>query len=635
MPDRPLAALIFPPLVESNFGTVYPSLPVLAGFLKSNGIGVHQLDLNEEFAEFLLSREVLSALAAGTVPGITESPAQPLHMAAARWSLRYPDTFIDANGSHRFGADRVGTENPFAYVPELLAQPFSVDPDLNDVANIWARGEVIDFYRRFYGEVAVEDRVPEGCRIVGISIPMGPQLVPGLALAEYLKERHPTVKVVVGGPTLSLLRAELLETLLARNTAVDCVVRYDGEIPLLSLCDQISRNRWEPEAVPGVSFLTEGRITHNAPAPGLVLDRIPPPLYTSELLSKLAEPVLGITQARGCYWGKCDYCDFVEVYEGSPSFRGRKPEPFVDEICHLVERTGVRRYRFITESIPPAFARRMSLLLLERKVGIRWSSFAMVDRRFDRELLGLMVDAGCEFLVVGLETMNTRVLKAVHKSADRAENIRFLCEAKEVGLKVRINLIPDLPSTSYEEALCALDDIKELRDCLDDVTIFRFEATLSSGIGRDPERFGLIPLSGETASGQAQYALNHLTSIDPAMTAQEHEKILELYAAFALSCKRGFIGRLCSPDEIATVRVPCEEFDMVQRDDAIDCVNFLTRERFRVPRQTTVLVRQHLDGQPFPSAEFFQELGGPQGKKLISHLMSVRFLVPAAKVSLG
>lgn len=104
MPHRPLATLIFPPLVESNFGTIYPSLPVLAGFLESNGIGVHQLDLNEEFAEFLLSREILSALAAGTLPGTSESSAQPLHMAAARWSLRYPDTFIDVNGCHRFGA---------------------------------------------------------------------------------------------------------------------------------------------------------------------------------------------------------------------------------------------------------------------------------------------------------------------------------------------------------------------------------------------------------------------------------------------------------------------------------------------------------------------------------------------------
>ena len=59
--------------------------------------------------------------------------------------------------------------------------------------------------------------------------------------------------------------------------------------------------------------------------------------------------------------------------------------------------------------------------------------FAMVDRRFDRELSSQMGRSGCERLIIGMETMVTRALKTVHKSAQREENIRFLREASAPG----------------------------------------------------------------------------------------------------------------------------------------------------------------------------------------------------------
>ena len=50
--------------------------------------------------------------------------------------------------------------------------------------------------------------------LVGISVPMGPQLVPSLLLASHLKAARPQVKVVLGGPTLSLMDTTEIESLL-------------------------------------------------------------------------------------------------------------------------------------------------------------------------------------------------------------------------------------------------------------------------------------------------------------------------------------------------------------------------------------------------------------------------------------
>ena len=46
--------LAFPPLVETNFGSFYPSTAVLAAYLERQGLRTVQDDLNEEFALWLL-----------------------------------------------------------------------------------------------------------------------------------------------------------------------------------------------------------------------------------------------------------------------------------------------------------------------------------------------------------------------------------------------------------------------------------------------------------------------------------------------------------------------------------------------------------------------------------------------------
>jgi len=181
----------------------------------------------------------------------------------------------------------------------------------------------------------------------------------------------------------------------------------------------MAAGEWAPERVPGASSLRGGRPHHVAPAPGPSLGTLSTPLYGEALLARAPLARLGVLQARGCYWGKCDYCDFVEVYKGSPPYRSRDVDLVVADIRHLVERTGVRRFRVITESIPPAFARAFSERLCSEALTVQWSSFIMVDRRFDRDLLLLMAASGCDMLVVGLESMVTRALKLVHKAADR------------------------------------------------------------------------------------------------------------------------------------------------------------------------------------------------------------------------
>ncbi|MEU5092566.1 radical SAM protein [Streptomyces sp. NPDC021356] len=615
--------LAFPPLVDTNFGSFYPSTAVLAAYLGQAGVPSEQTDLNEEFAVWLLDR---ARAQGGRLP---EVGPETMAGAAARWLSRSPERVFDSGGRHDFGPD-----SPYGYVVRLLSTPYLVDPDERVLGPLDHDDAVVGAYDAFYAQADLRSRIGEEVSLVGVSVPMGPQLLPALLLAEHVKSLRPDVRVVVGGPAVSLMDAADLDRLLTHHPHIDCVVRFDGEHPLLALAEQTRRGDWQPALVSGASYADgEGVTHHNAPAPGPDINRLPAPLYPRKALDRLAAPALAVTQARGCYWGKCDYCDFIELYDGSPPFRGRHPDGFVDELATLVEEFGVSRFTFITESIPPAFARRVCRALIDRKLRITWNSFAMVDRRFDRELLALMAEAGCEFLVVGMETTITRVLKLVHKSADREENLRFLRDAREVGLPLIVNLIPDLPTTTYDEALRALDDVRDFAGSLLSVSVFPFEATRSSNVGRDPEQFGLTVGPAVQTSGQAQYALNHLQNVDPAMTREQRADVHRRYREFAEEVNsRGYrparaaAGR---PDE--AFRLAVEDLDVLESEGAVVCTNMRTREQIRVPSKAVRILRPYLDGAPFTMRQLTERAGERVGGALFSNLTRAGMLTEAAK----
>ncbi|MEU4820358.1 radical SAM protein [Actinomadura sp. NPDC023710] len=516
-----------------------------------------------------------------------------------------------------------------------MAQQYLVDPG----EDVLERGELALQaalpYRDFYDQAGLVERAPVRTTLFGISVPMGPQLLPALVLAEHLKRLHPEVPIVFGGPALSLMHPSELDRLLLAWPAVDAVIRFDGEFPLRELALQAREEKWDPVAVKGVSCQTVDGVRHNDPDVGPAINSLPAPLYPPEALAKLDDPVIGITQARGCYWGKCDYCDFIELYDGSPPFRGRRPDQFVEELRHLSHSHGVSRFSFITESIPPAFARRVCTALVEDGLDLRWTSFAMIDRRFDRELLAMMVEAGCEFLVVGLETTITRVLKLVHKSADREENLRFLRDARDVSLPLVVNLIPDLPTTTYEEALTALADLEEFADGMRSVSVFPFEPTRSSNVGRTPEAFGLDINVPSTTTGQAQYALNHLVSTDPAMTPQQRAEVHARYRAFAdhvhaLNSRAltPDTARVYAPDE--ALRVPVEDLDLFEAESGLVCTNMRTLGRAVIPVRAAHLLQPYLDGAPFTPRTLKEALTEDVGTRLLTNLGRSAMLTPAS-----
>jgi hypothetical protein len=280
-------------------------------------------------------------------------------------------------------------------------------------------------------------------------------------------------------------------------------------------------------------------------------------------------------------------------------------------MAYQVQKHGIRQFSVITEAIAPAFARKISKLILQRGLQVKWHSFAMVDRRFTPDVFETMVRAGCEYLVIGAETMINRVLHFINKAATKEDNIRFLLDARAAGLELEVSLIPNLPSTTYQEAMDSLAAFRELQQCFY-VSQFPFEATRASRIGHEPERFGLRSVDSGSTTGQGQFALNHLEVSDPAMTADEREQVYAEYRAFAAQANtRSTMDPppvVLREDTIENVRfrLADELLDLTPVEGGIQCYNWLTQKRFQMPEEWPDLIEKMRSSQPFRRADFIR-----------------------------
>lgn len=603
--------LIFPPTVSSGFGRYYPAGAVLAAYLAEHGVTARQTDLNTELALRLIEPDFLEAAGEGHFfAGAPPLEISAMPAVAARLLAKNRARLLDAEGRHDF-ADPEGP----GFLLHELARPINIDCPIGDLAE---PGELLTwqlaFYEDFYACRESADWADGEIALFGITVAMGPQLAPACALAAHLRRTRPDARIIFGGPALSLLPEDDLGLLLELVPAIDTIVRFDGEAPLLALARQARSGDWSPHSVANSSTRSRDGVAHAPLQPGPSLHALPMANYEPALLGGMRAPELGIVQSRGCYWGECAYCDFVELYGASRAFRARTAEAVVDEIAWQKAATGATRFTLITEAISPGFSRRFAALLIERGLAIRWNSFAMVDHRFRPDDLALMARSGCEHLVIGLETMTDRVLRLVRKAATQESNLTFLRDAAGAGIRLYVNLIPDLPSTTYAEAMAALDVLRDVQHCLANVTVFPFEATRSSDVGRHPGDFGLTPGQPRAATGQAEFTANHLGAFDMAMTDEERRAAIKAFRDFGarVNAARAAEGQPLRTGPVvreALFRVAENDVDIAIARDEVQLFNWRQHCGWSGPRGVAALA-DRLRGEAFDQRAFLELAGG-------------------------
>jgi anaerobic magnesium-protoporphyrin IX monomethyl ester cyclase len=309
--------------------------------------------------------------------------------------------------------------------------------------------------------------------LVGISINYISTHANGVALAEVAHAAG--VPVVLGGYQATAMAEHFVS-----HSAIDYVVRGEGEETFRALV-----SGQPPEEIDGLSFKQDGEVVHNSDR-ALIgdLDSIPLPdrsrrgrkykLPFADLDSNVATAYDMIITSRGC-WGRCTFCTEGLMTDGTQRYR--QPAKVIEELDEIIKLHKGKRIRIHIADPNFAGKQRITEELYERM--IEWRKNCGQDVRFfvslrpsaiasNREMTKKMVQAGIDYLFVGLETPNNDELRRVKKGGETRERQELAAKyLRQEGAEIMSNFLIGLPSQTPEDILGLVDYAKslELADC--------------------------------------------------------------------------------------------------------------------------------------------------------------------------
>jgi len=249
--------------------------------------------------------------------------------------------------------------------------------------------------------------------IVGISV-LTVETASALKISKICKAYDAGIQVVWGGIHPSFKPGQVLG-----YDPVDIVVKGEGEMTFLDVCQHIQAGATDFTAIPGISFKKDGKVVHNPPRPLIKdIDSIPFPaihlmLYPESFNFK---SIGSMIVSRGCPW-RCTFCSSRLFWE--KRVRLRSPENIVREIKALNEKYNVNYIMFWDDSF--SFNKEMVLKycksFADADLKVRWRTATRADL-VDDEVLYWMKKSGCVKIEIGVESGSPRMQKIIKKDID-------------------------------------------------------------------------------------------------------------------------------------------------------------------------------------------------------------------------
>lgn len=273
------------------------------------------------------------------------------------------------------------------------------------------------------------------------------QVTASIAIANEVKKRLPSTTVVIGGCcTLGSMGDEL-----ARITpAVDYIMKGTNEFAFLELAKAVLTGEAEQKYAKLI----------DCPPPAN-LDELPFPDYDDYFEQRAAqgfEPAGSIPfeSSRGCWWGAGSHCIFCGHEDKHLTYYQKSAARTLEELNYLIDRYSPRNILVKDAIMPKGFIHAVfdKLILPEsmRKI------FYEVKPNLSYEEIEILVGKKMK-LQVGLESLNSHILKVLKKGLTAARNITFLKHCRKAGLNIHWNFLYAVPGETEEDYLDMLENV--------------------------------------------------------------------------------------------------------------------------------------------------------------------------------
>lgn len=268
-----------------------------------------------------------------------------------------------------------------------------------------------------------------------------------IKVAEAIKNKNPKIKIIFVGPHASVLPDEILNA----SNSIDAIARGEFEETIL----EISKNKPWPK-IKGLSFKKNKKVIHNPQRPILMdMDKMPflSPIYKRDLPIKAYHlpfalfPYLAIYTGRGCP-NQCIFCLWPQTFTGRV-YRKRSVDNVIREVKWIKKNMPEIKEIFFdddTFTVNKTWVKEFCEKVKPLKV--IWSINARGDLSF--ELMKQMKEAGCRVLVVGYESGDSKMLKAMKKGVTIPQLRQFTKDAQKAGLMIHGTFLLGLPGETLK-----------------------------------------------------------------------------------------------------------------------------------------------------------------------------------------
>lgn len=537
--------LLFPP----NWTPTMPhlALPTLTAYLRSHGVAVIQRDLNLEVFDQILTRDYLKNTVAQLRSTHQNQKSRIKNQKSLEWALRQGPQLVTAVESAKavirsdaFFDGPIGLRAFKTIVDclELASLPFY--PAALHLQSYEAAGPVdssrslltlvrdpqTNMFLEIYRQGIIADIEREQPDVVGISIPSMPQMLAGMTLGYLIKEAKLDCHVVVGGPHISMLREQLPKTP-AMFTLFDSAVVFDGEEPLLRLTEAVAKGG-DLSQVPNLIYRDGDQIRVTARKEPEKIDALPMPDFDGLPLDRYLAPKLALPllTARGCYFGKCAFCNVG--YGESETFSQLRAEQLAEQMITLQRKYGVKHIFFSDEAITPRNLKSLSPILADLGTPLHWGGCARFEKVVTGELLQSMYAGGCRMILFGLESASQPIMDLMIKGTQLEHMGRILRESTEAGIWNHTFFFFGFPGETLEDAQQTVNFLYAHKPYINSAALGSFLMERYSPAHRYPQSFGVKMIFEDPDKDLAIY-FNYAVEkgMDERMAALVEERFLD------------------------------------------------------------------------------------------------------------
>lgn len=261
---------------------------------------------------------------------------------------------------------------------------------------------------------------------------------------ENIHRHFPDLMIILAGAHVSAMPHQAL----IECPVAQAVIRGEYERPLIGLIKAIEEGRDWSNA-PGISFRRYGRVVDSADSQFLEnLDEVP---FASRIYKRFLNhrnyyyaaakwPGIMLMLGRGCPH-HCSWCLFNQTLHGH-RYRFRSAENIIQEFEFIIDNFPDIKEIWIEDDTFTAnrkHLRDICELILKKKLRFKKHPFAWYCNArppLDYDTMRLMKLSGCRLFVVGFESGDAAILKAIGKSFTIDDSFEFVNNARRAGILV-------------------------------------------------------------------------------------------------------------------------------------------------------------------------------------------------------